>query len=76
MRVEKRFVAIGKTGVIFLSKVVGVPTEKGSGWNLQIQRQMNGGGFEVVHDVDYGSLWHAKRGMEKWRKGLKWMPQN
>jgi hypothetical protein len=53
-----------------------VPTEKGSGWNLQIQRQMNGGGFEVVYDVDYASLWHAKRAMEKWRKGLKWMPQN
>ena len=76
MKVEKKYVAIEKSGIIYFAKIVGTPTEKGSGWHLEIQKQLSRGGFEAVHSVDYAGLWHAKKAMEKWRKGLKWVASN
>lgn len=76
MRVEKTFVAVGKGGLVYISKIVGTPTEKGSGWHLEIQKQLSGGGFEAVKTGDFAGLWHAKKAMETWRKGLRWVASN
>lgn len=74
MNIKKHYVALSKGGTVFLATIECQDvTCKGSPWRLEIRRELNGGGLELIRNDDFTSLWHAKRAMETWRKGLKWM---
>lgn len=74
MKIKKQFVALSEHGTIFLATIECQDvTQKGSPWRLEIRRELKSGGLELIRNSDFTTLWHAKRSMETWRKGLKWM---
>lgn len=75
MNIKKHYVALTrKSGTVFLATIeCQNATCKDSPWRLEIRRELNGGGLELVRNDDFTTLRDAKRAMETWRKGLKWM---